>query len=210
MKTTLEKTLEAMLKENTGVHCLDSGGVNGRFWQRNQNKDCEAESPVTLEDDYFIVSLYHYLKGLLSFDYVTEKINGLIEKNGWHWVADVDFDDIESEIGGVENIGERFNTYNWNAPFSQDFIGQTFEIGGENYVLIQIHGGADIRGGYTDVKCFKVKTPYIGHVDIYGTVNGVDVDTLYNGTSLTDEDGNVITWDLESVEYDLNIMDMDY
>ena len=30
-------------------------------------------------------------------------------------------------------------------------------IDGGNYVLIQVHGGADVRGGYTDAKLFQIR-----------------------------------------------------
>ena len=33
--------------------------------------------------------------------------------------------------------------------------GTTLEIDGEYYFIIQIHGGADARGGYTHAKMFK-------------------------------------------------------
>src|SRR5690606_937102 len=189
---TIEKTITAMLTENTGTHFLDSGGENGRMWQRNQGKDFESEKPVTLEDGYFTVSLYHYLKETLSIDEVCEVINAYIVENEIHWVGEVDFDDIENRIGEVENIGEQFNTYNWSAPFSLDFQGITFDFEGDHYVLLQIHNGADIRGGYTGVKCFKVSTPYFAHVDVLGTVNGISVDTFYDGETLTNEDGESV------------------
>jgi len=35
MKDT-KKVIYKMLTENTGVHMCDSGGENGRHWQRNQ------------------------------------------------------------------------------------------------------------------------------------------------------------------------------
>ena len=192
----IETIIAKLLTENTGVHMLDSGGDNNRAWQRNQGKDFEKEKEVTLEDGYFTVSLYHYLKETLSVDTVCKRVNTYIKKNEIHWSTEVDFDDIESLIGEVENIGDQFNTYNWGAPFSQDFQGITFDFEGEHYVLLQIHNGADIRGGYTDVQCFKLSTPYFAHVDVLGEINGIGVDTYYDGTTLCDESG-------ETVEYDL-------
>ena len=34
--------------------------------------------------------------------------------------------------------------------------GHNLELEGEHYVLIQIHNGADVRGGYTDAKLFRL------------------------------------------------------
>ena len=39
--TKTQKLVYAMLTENTGTHFLDSGGTNGRRWQRNQAKTIE-------------------------------------------------------------------------------------------------------------------------------------------------------------------------
>src|SRR5690606_5682158 len=199
---TIENTLVAMLTENAGTHFLDSGGENGRMWQRNQGKDFESEKRVTLEDGYFTVSLYHYLKETLSIDEVCEVINEYIIENELHWVGEVDFDEVRGIIGEIDEIGGQYNTYNWSAPFSQNFQGINFNIDEDYYVLLQIHNGADIRGGYTDVKCFKVNTPYFAHVDVYGTINGISVDTFHDGVSLTNEDGERVEWETENVEYD--------
>ena len=38
---------------------------------------------------------------------------------------------------------------------SQILQGANLTINEEQYILIQIHGGADARGGYTDAKLFK-------------------------------------------------------
>ena len=40
--TLIERKIYEMLTENTGIHFLDSGGSNGRAWQRNQNIPIEA------------------------------------------------------------------------------------------------------------------------------------------------------------------------
>ena len=38
MTTQTQQAIFEMLTENTGKHFLDSGGDNGRHWQRNQKK----------------------------------------------------------------------------------------------------------------------------------------------------------------------------
>jgi hypothetical protein len=38
MTKTTEEIIYEMLTESTGTNFLDSGGDNGRFWQRNQTK----------------------------------------------------------------------------------------------------------------------------------------------------------------------------
>jgi len=196
----IQQIITELLKENTGVHILDSGGQNGRFWQRNQSKDFALEKRVTLDDNFFIVSLYHYLCDCLTTDDFCTEINNVIEKSEWHWIADVDLDLLPE---GIETDGVQYNTYNWNAPFSQDFQFMEFEAYGEKYVLLQVHNGADIRGGYTQVKCFKLEDVYFGYVDVIGTVDGKQCSTMYDGTNLRcDETDEMIEYSHES-EYDL-------
>lgn len=231
MKTAKE-LLVGMLTENTGTHFLDSGGENGRMWQRNAGKDFEAEQPVTLEGDTLTVSIYHYLSELLEVDEISTKINKNIAKHNrknpneqLYWVQDVidwlegDTDKIVRDyIEGknrlyqaIENIKDPVNSYNYDSNFSQVILYSTFTKEGEAYVVLQIHGGADVRGGYTDPKVFKV-TGYIGATcDVYGTIDGVQVDNMYNGYSLTDQDGNEI--DLDNVtdySLEMNVSDETY
>ena len=72
------KVIQAMLKENTGKHFLDSGGDNGRMWQRNQNKVFKSEPRVTIDDYGFTVSTFHYLSEVLELDNITRKVNSFI------------------------------------------------------------------------------------------------------------------------------------
>ena len=39
----IEEVIYKMLTENTGVHMCDSGGENGRHWQRNQKKNLQTK-----------------------------------------------------------------------------------------------------------------------------------------------------------------------
>lgn len=54
-----KKIIRGMLKENTGTHMLDSGGDNGRMWQRNQDKDFDKEPYSTLRAEKWGRSLEH-------------------------------------------------------------------------------------------------------------------------------------------------------
>lgn len=42
--------LTAMFKENTGRDLCDSGGIYGRNWQRNQDRDSSKNPPVDRQD----------------------------------------------------------------------------------------------------------------------------------------------------------------
>jgi hypothetical protein len=175
-KTTsnTEELIFSMLTENTGTHMLDSGGTGGRMWQRNANKclqDFADESPEVYQYDtkyneiHRTVSVFHYLTNNLEVDDVAFRFNEL-NTNAKDWDAECKEDD--ASLYGVsvnawldlvtENeveVQRSWNTYNGESDLSQILQGANLTINEEHYVLIQIHGGADARGGYTDAKLFK-------------------------------------------------------
>ena len=127
-------------------------------------QEMEAEGYVIKEnravsDDIGItVNLYHYLPTVLELDELCDAFNALPVK------------DWESETYGVSTagaawlkrkgftIGDSWNTYNGEYNISQTLQGTELKIDGlgeGDYVLLQVHGGADVRGGYTDAKLFK-------------------------------------------------------
>ena len=186
---TLKETIAAMLTENTGTHMLDSGFANGRAWQRNAGKvlaDFESQPSATAEiyvREYNgqltakimpCVNVFHLLTGgALELDDICKEFNAM------------PVDDWNGDYSGVSVAGwgflsrhqfkskESFNTYNWSSNHSQVIQGQELElngggmcIDGGNYILIQIHGGADVRGGYTDAKLFRLDD----HAEFYNVI----------------------------------------
>jgi len=163
----------AMLTENTGRAICDSGGENGRHWQRNQKKtieDFQAEPSCTLEiskwerdgkvsyDPYISISLYHHLNRILDQDGLCKEFNS-IECGNWNGdFYGTDWNQCEwLTENGFTAKGDGFYSYNWCANYSQDIQGQFLTSdGGDLYVLLQIHNGADARGGFTDAKLFKM------------------------------------------------------
>jgi hypothetical protein len=153
-----------MLTENTGTHMLDSGGANNRAWQRNQIKTIE-DFENEPEEEYVYnkrwnelsrnVSVFHYLSQLETND-VCDEFNSMpchdwdaedvygVSSEQWDWL------NKNSEV----KIKHTFNTYNWDSDLSQILQGSWIEIDGDDYLLLQIHGGCDARGGYTNAKLF--------------------------------------------------------
>lgn len=197
------KVIQAMLKENTGKHFLDSGGDNGRMWQRNQNKVFKSEPRVTIDDYGFTVSTFHYLSEVLELDNITRKVNSFITKNKLHWCEEV-AEEIENKdfmYHEIEKFHDTINTYNQENNLSQILLFKTFKLyNGDVYALLQIHGGADVRGGYTNTKCFKLKGYLTGLVDVYGSYGGKSFENTYNGYSLMWEDDNEEV-DLENLDF---------
>ena len=199
---TVKEYLTDMLRENTGKHFLDSGGAYGRNWERNQDKDFESEPRVWYDIinngiDY-TVSTFHYLSEILDVDQFSETVNMLIDIGMWCSDEDAVKELLiratyqnDHYVGYEWEVFETVNTYNYENCLSQVLLFTVFKLieTGDVYVLLQIHGGCDVRGGYTDVKCFKLNGYLTGNPDVYGGVNGVDVDNCYNGYELTDETG---------------------
>ena len=211
MKTNISKIIAKMLKENTGTHFLDSGFSNGRMWQRNQKINFNKTPRIEVDKHGFNVSVYHYLSELLSLDSVTKVVNTIITKNGLHWVDEVAEVLEENLMFSEIEINETVNTYNHESNLSQVLLFKTFKLDDEVYVLLQIHGGADVRGGYTNAKCFKLNGYLTGLVDVYGTIEGKEVSNTYNGYCLTweedNEEVNFNTIDLTKVNIDFCIME---
>tara|TARA_R100001530_G_scaffold121571_1_gene89057 strand:+ start:2214 stop:2900 length:687 start_codon:yes stop_codon:yes gene_type:complete len=171
----LEKTIYKMLTENTGKHFLDSGGNSNRHWQRNEDKtlqDFIDEDEQVFEVDtenkevFREVSVFHYLAGInscLELDEICNEFNELqdnpSDNTKWanfeiHGIFQNGADYLESFEDFT--ITSSWNSYNGESDLSQVLQGANITINGESYVIIQIHNGADVRGGYTDAKLFKL------------------------------------------------------
>ena len=171
----IQNIIYKMLTENTGTHFLDSGGSSNRHWQRNQDKtlnDFINESEQTFEvgfdkdgkaDEVLrSVSVFHYLAGIgsnLELDEICKEFNKLnaldenladCEPYGVRFTA---WEYLDSELD--TKVDRVWNTYNYDCDLSQTLQGANLTINDEHYVLIQIHGGCDVRGGYTDAVLFK-------------------------------------------------------
>lgn len=180
--TETQKILSAMLKENTGRHMLDSGGSSGRHWQRNQARDFLQEPDASLEisakhkEILVYINLFHYLDARLEYD---KKLSELLAQfaeresekyESWddtqnrfvQWLdAGQPKEGQESGRGKYKGLvdlsnARSFYTYNDENMLNQDFVCTELSIDGEMYAFIQIHNGADARGGFTAPKIFRL------------------------------------------------------
>lgn len=168
-----QRKIYEMLTENTGTHMLDSGGAYGRNWERNQKKSIddfynEPEELYQLDMKYNevcrTVSVFHFLSDL-ELCPICDEFNAINEKAN-NWEADADIYGVSTEaweylteFNEVEVI-RSWNTYNGESDLSQVLQGSELEINGEGYWLIQIHGGCDVRGGYTNARLFRARSGY--------------------------------------------------
>lgn len=219
MKTTaVQRLVYKLLTQNTGTHFSDSGGAYGRGWQRNQKKtikDFMNEDEESYQFDFKCneihrnVSVFHYLSGL-ELDDICEKFN---RRQGADWEGDLPGKD---SIYGVSEraanwlqdnheveVEYTFNTYNGDSDLSQILQGSRLQINDETYYLIQIHNGADARGGYTDAKLFKANQWSDGiHEYLWEYKHSSEVeDDLLEGyiNSMTDYWDSSIVYDAETI-----------
>jgi len=179
----VERQLISMLTENTSAHFLDSGGAYGRAWQRNRGimdwhdiSETEVDTDVWTHEDTptwgvsITRNIFPYLANRLALDKDTTRLNSQFtrfanrkenEDMGWPQLMEafVDFlhesnEDIRKQGGG--------NTYNGESTLSQVLQYEIFteDKSGECYAILQIHGGADVRGGYTRPHIFKALDDY--------------------------------------------------
>ena len=195
--TETQKLVYAMLTENTGTHLCDSGGANGRMWQRNQVKtieDFDNEQEQTIDKSEWIdkdgkvhieyeriVSVFHYLSEL-KLDHVCDKFNEL-NTNCLEWGGDISWGVCQAGADFLELINmertHHFKTYNGASDLSQVLQGSWLEMDGEPYLLLQIHGGADVRGGYTDAKLFKPCDYYMIHPYLQEYLDSYEIEEEY-------------------------------
>lgn len=168
-RKTLEQTLFDMWTENTGTHMCDSGGEDGRNWQRNRKKTVEdfnsaPSASLSLElsknGDLWAcayASMWHHLNATLELDDICHEFNAMEVED---WEGDKAYGLSAAGQDALDCLEaewkDPWNTYNWENNWDAVLQGCNLEINGDSYVLIQYHGGADVRGGYTDAKLFKI------------------------------------------------------
>lgn len=174
MKTTEIKItrtagkLTEMFTENTGKHMLDSGGAYGRNWERNQGVTAEsfsaAPSATWERNGWVTLDAWHFLNDRLEFTKTAEVLTRLMhvwelndyENRNLYSLADQET--CLEQIGAT--VGNSWNTYNWDNLLSQTLQGMDFELMGQSFTLLQVHGGCDVRGGYTLPVVFEVSSEY--------------------------------------------------
>jgi hypothetical protein len=160
MTNVTAQKIADMLTENTGGSMLDSGGYYGRHWERNAGKtvaDFES-APAGTIDEYgeITLDLFHYLNDRLEYapalDAAWSKYDGDHPNESWSHNIETFLDmlGVASDSGYYEGGRWGFNTYNFgNCLLSQTIQSTAFSLGNTEYLILQVHGGCDVRGGYT-------------------------------------------------------------
>jgi len=162
--------LAEMLQENTGRSILDSGDYYGRHWEHNQGADFESQPEGTIEfwnrkgelDFIPTLSVYHFLKERLEYNpELDEQYREYVEQEGLSLVLE-SAESFAQSIGGKGIYGDESGPLSVNTYNGEDLLSQTLQYvywtddDGEAHILLQIHGGCDMRGGYTNPVVFDV------------------------------------------------------
>lgn len=161
---SVKKIIATMLKENTGQHMLDSGGDSGRMWQRNQKRDFDKEPKSHWEvyapnkEVTVSGSTYHYLTKFLEVTSKSTKLNNEFQKfmdsqEDSYYLQDMEAfaeEHNDCQKYPFESEPRTINTYNDENIIDQILQYIVFCEDDEFYIILQIHGGADARGGYTE------------------------------------------------------------
>lgn len=152
-----------MMTENTGSHMLDSGGAYGRAFQKNRTNGFERgpEAWLSFDGDGKVdgagVSLFACLCEFLTFDARLQrkfdKFNRRYDpENRKAWLEIMEaFGDENCGRGGV------YNTYNDEFGLLSGIIQYvTVQTDDCDSILLQHHGGCDVRGGYSAPRAFDV------------------------------------------------------
>ena len=144
-----EQILKEMFEENTGIHCMDSGGKSNRGWQiRQKNPDWINTPKIYMEYDEICRSTYKVLCEMLKFEPAEQaKLDYLLNE---------DENDEEYSISQFFPQSMNYgNTCNDDTDLDVDF--QFYIDGNEQIplIIIKVHNGCDLRGGYSSPKVFS-------------------------------------------------------
>lgn len=182
--TQTEKRIAEMLTENTGAHILDSGGAYGREWQRNRKVADFREQPNPVVEmhaphyyrDYegkkrragaeisVSYSIFHYLANFLELTEDAKELQRRFEEYaeqpdnrnvGWLALMEEFLEQLHEENIDSE-VYQTTNTYNYESILHGTLQYGLIELEDVAYILLQIHGGCDVRGGYTKPQFFRL------------------------------------------------------
>ncbi len=178
--TPTERILGSMLKENTGIHFMDSGGANNRHWQKNQSRHFpkEPQTFLSLKRGYIevCIDVFHFLNKVIRYESNLNKafmkfckITDPSDHMCWLELMEEFVAHLKDRCVAKE---ESFSDNSYNHPnlISQEIQYTYFDTNGfklygiditkGHYVLLQIHGGCDVRGNYTNPKAFSLYDEY--------------------------------------------------
>lgn len=168
--TPVERSLYRQFTESTGADICDSGSAYGRNWERNRRAGDLRSQPYATVDLGFgldspsvTVSAFRRLSDSLMCAREMNRLFGRFNArhdpdNRMSWL-DVSEAFAERIGGGGDSITYYLSYSDEYSVISQDLQFVGFEAGdGGEYALLQMHGGADARAGYTRPVAYEVES----------------------------------------------------
>ena len=206
MMNKTEKVLKAMFLEDTGAHICDSGGAYGRNHEKNQKRDLAGEPPVKMEASIFTFRVkgkppstpevelefryntYQWLLGRLEFaEDLDAQLQAFLDSrpNDAHYTGMREF---AEDLDGEALV--QVNTYNHESLLDQTLQFITLRDQEQTVVFLQVHGGCDVRGGYTRPRAFIATDEESMHCDAEGGMQAQGDDGFVSWW-FTDDGGNI-------------------
>ena len=140
-------------------------------------KSVSCQPPVKLSIS-LTRSLYHYLVENLNITEESEKLDamfkGLMKKSDNGYLADME------EFGKMFDFIGVCNSYNGESFLSQVIQYVIFRQGETSFIILQIHNGCDVRGGYTEPRIFEIDDKYLPSDSDFYTNDGHYTDDGYH------------------------------
>lgn len=180
---TTEQMVVEQLTENTGRGLCDSGDAYGRNWQRNQGRKFAEEPSSTVRWDAWRkqdeagpgklepetnVSLYHWMLHNLEFDaemqVELDEFTQQEDQAGTSWLGvQEEFAEYISKRDEHEASPSVTNTYNDTDECHLNQVLQYVAVFAEgeyapSHLIVSVHGGCDVRGGYSSPRCYRLKS----------------------------------------------------
>lgn len=132
---------------------------------------------------------------------------------------EISYDDC-NEFTDFNNPTRSDNSYNWNAPISNDIDYSVYRTDYDEIIIsLSVHRYGDVRCNYTDNMLFKFdnedaflytlleNTSRYGYIEVDGKDYSYDITIFHEGAEIYDENGNYICttyeWELEDIKKDI-------
>jgi len=166
--------LQAMFVEDAGRHLLDSGGAYGRAWEHNRLFPPWLKPEAWLDWQHSLsvtVNAYHWLLARLEYDQALDQLfQDFCREEGadWGWMECME--EFPAHLAKLQNseatcfYGEpgahTINTYNGECLLDHTLQFTLFDTDQGSYVILQVHLGCDVRGGYSRPRFFRNNDMY--------------------------------------------------
>jgi hypothetical protein len=163
------KAIKGQLFYNSGEAICDSGGRDGRAWQRWSDGKMKFDVKeqfrnTSIAVEYFLYNALERSKEAVQLE--KRMIKELSEVSGEKMKA-LHFgygSEMETAMANLEiQHGNPENTYNWDNDLSQTlqyfyiYPADRRDVYDSKFICLSIHGGADVRGGYSPYKVYEIK-----------------------------------------------------